>query len=86
MTSGALPQLLHLLGAPLGAALPAPLGTGPYKIVLADSGLPDLDTLTTFAVTYGQGHLLGPPAPLAGTRDHRPAQPGPPTARDEQQG
>jgi predicted amidohydrolase YtcJ len=46
VTSGALPQLLHLLGAPLGAALPAPLSTGPYKIVLADSGLPDLDTLT----------------------------------------
>jgi predicted amidohydrolase YtcJ len=46
VTSGALPQHLHLLGAPLGAALPAPLRTGPYKIVLADSGLPNLDTLT----------------------------------------
>ena len=44
--SGALPQRVHLLGAPLGATLPDGLTAGPYKIVLADSGLPDLDDLT----------------------------------------
>ncbi|MCH5675606.1 amidohydrolase family protein [Streptomyces gilvus] len=45
--SGALPQRVHVLGAPLHMPLPAPLTAGPYKIVLADSGLPDLDALTT---------------------------------------
>jgi len=42
---GALPQRVHLLGVPLGT--PAPEGTtaGPYKIVLADSDLPDPDSL-----------------------------------------
>jgi predicted amidohydrolase YtcJ len=44
--SGALPQRVHLLGAPLGATLPDGLATGPCKIVIADSGLPDLDELT----------------------------------------
>jgi predicted amidohydrolase YtcJ len=43
--SGVLPQRVHLLGAPLGATLPDGLRAGPYKIVLADSGLPDLDDL-----------------------------------------
>ena len=43
---GALPTRLQVLGAPLQfGALPAPLTTGPYKIVLADSGLPDIDQL-----------------------------------------
>ncbi|QFG26129.1 amidohydrolase family protein [Actinomadura sp. WMMB 499] len=45
---GALPQRVHLLGVPLDGP-PAPPGpritTGPYKIVLADSGLPSLDGL-----------------------------------------
>ncbi|MGW4911190.1 amidohydrolase family protein [Streptomyces sp. NPDC004270] len=44
--SGRLPQRLLLLGAPLGtppSARPAP---GPWKIVLADSGLPDFGGLT----------------------------------------
>ncbi|MGY1772473.1 amidohydrolase family protein [Blastococcus sp. SYSU D00813] len=43
---GALPQSVHLLGAPLGGPLPAGLTAGPVKLVLADSGLPDLDALT----------------------------------------
>ena len=42
---GALPQCLTLLGAPLDGALPRGLAAGPYKIVLADSGLPALDDL-----------------------------------------
>jgi predicted amidohydrolase YtcJ len=42
---GALPRV-HLLGAPLDAPPPPPLTAGPYKIVIADSGLPDLDALT----------------------------------------
>lgn len=54
MRGGALPQRVHLLGAPLdtpagregdptGPPCPA---VGPYKIVIADSGLPALDELT----------------------------------------
>jgi predicted amidohydrolase YtcJ len=43
--SGALPQRLELLGAPLGTGPLAGVWTGPYKIVLADSGLPTLDDL-----------------------------------------
>ncbi|MCW0213921.1 MAG: amidohydrolase family protein [Pseudonocardia sp.] len=42
---GRLPQRVHLLGAPLGSTPAAPLTAGPYKIVLADSGLPSLDDL-----------------------------------------
>ncbi|NHU48143.1 amidohydrolase family protein [Rhodococcus sp. A14] len=47
MSSGELPQRVHLLGAqPDESPLPtARLTIGPYKIVLADSGLPDLDDL-----------------------------------------
>ncbi|MFV2173114.1 amidohydrolase family protein [Actinomadura sp. LOL_016] len=45
---GALPPRVHLLGVPLEGP-PEPLDrritTGPYKIVLADSGLPSLDDL-----------------------------------------
>jgi predicted amidohydrolase YtcJ len=42
MRAGHLPPRVHLLGVPLGAELPAIPGltAGPYKIVLADSGLP----------------------------------------------
>jgi predicted amidohydrolase YtcJ len=43
--AGVLPRV-HLLGAPLDAPPPPPLTAGPYKIVIADSGLPDLDALT----------------------------------------
>lgn len=49
METGALPQHVQLLGVPIGWVPPAgprsPIG-GPYKIILADSGLPDLQTLT----------------------------------------
>ncbi len=51
MTRGLLPPRVALLGAPLGAPLPGDRGepgpsSGPYKIVLADSGLPGYDELT----------------------------------------
>ncbi|GAA1866854.1 amidohydrolase family protein [Pseudonocardia ailaonensis] len=42
----AVPQRLTLLGVPLGSAPPPGATAGPYKIVLADSGLPGLDELT----------------------------------------
>ncbi|TCN50100.1 putative amidohydrolase YtcJ [Rhodococcus sp. SMB37] len=46
--SGALPQRLHLLGAPHHFTPGAPDCTvGPYKIVIADSALPDIDDLTS---------------------------------------
>lgn len=45
--SGVLPQRLHLLGIPVGQEInDATVTTGPYKIVIADSDLSDLDTLT----------------------------------------
>ncbi|GAA2169104.1 amidohydrolase family protein [Actinomadura napierensis] len=45
---GALRQRVHLLGVPLDARGPVHprVTTGPYKVVLADSGLPSLDDLT----------------------------------------
>jgi hypothetical protein len=44
--SGALAQRVQLLGAPLQQKeLPAGLAAGPYKIVIADSELPDIDCL-----------------------------------------
>jgi predicted amidohydrolase YtcJ len=56
VATGALPQRVHLLGVPLGVVPPAPLTAGPYKIVLADSGLPDLDALTaTIRAAHGAG-------------------------------
>ncbi|TCK22015.1 amidohydrolase family protein [Pseudonocardia endophytica] len=42
----ALPQRLTLLGVPLGELPPPGADAGPYKIVLADSDLPDPDVLT----------------------------------------
>jgi predicted amidohydrolase YtcJ len=41
MARGELPPRVHLLGVPLGASVPATSGltVGPYKIVLADSGM-----------------------------------------------
>ncbi|MFC9555220.1 amidohydrolase family protein [Rhodococcus sp. NPDC056960] len=59
--SGALPQRLHLLGAPVNDeshSRPATVTVGPYKIVLADSGLPDFDTLTD---TIRHSHTRGRP-------------------------
>jgi predicted amidohydrolase YtcJ len=51
MAGGVLPPRVHLLGAPLGAVLPGDRGlpgpaSGPYKIVLADSGPLRYDHLT----------------------------------------
>ena len=49
MRTGALPQHVHLLGAPLGWTAPGDPrspSVGAYKIVLADSALPGLDDLT----------------------------------------
>ena len=49
MRTGALPQHVQLLGAPPGWTAPAGPRTpaaGPYKIILADSGLPGLGALT----------------------------------------
>lgn len=43
--SGTLPQRLTVLGTPLGARAPDGITTGPYKIVIADSALPDLGAL-----------------------------------------
>ncbi|MFD7205863.1 amidohydrolase family protein [Streptomyces sp. NPDC059893] len=43
--SGELPQRVQLLGVPLGATVSEGPAVGPYKIVLADSGLPALDDL-----------------------------------------
>ena len=40
-----MPQRVTLLGVPLGQQAPPPLVTGPYKIVLADSGLPSFPDL-----------------------------------------
>ncbi|RSN57908.1 amidohydrolase family protein [Actinomadura sp. WAC 06369] len=56
---GALPQRVHLLGVPPeGPAEPLPprVTTGPYKIVLADSGLPPLDGLVA---RIGRAHAAG---------------------------
>jgi predicted amidohydrolase YtcJ len=44
--ASALPQHVTLLGVGLEQAPPAGTTAAPYKIVLADSGLPDLDDLT----------------------------------------
>ncbi len=54
----ALPQGVTLLGVGLNSAPPPGTAAGPYKIVLADSGLPDLDDLTariTAAHDTGRG-------------------------------
>jgi predicted amidohydrolase YtcJ len=59
--SGALPQRLHLLGVSVGdehGERPATVTTGPYKIVLADSALPDFDALTD---TIRRAHAGGRP-------------------------
>ena len=53
---GSVPHRLRLLGAPLGFAGSEMFAAGPYKIVLADSGLPDLDDLAT---TIRRAHDAG---------------------------
>jgi len=56
--NGALLQRVRLLGVPLDTMPPEPLGVGPYKIVIADSGLPDLDELTE---RIRRAHAVGRP-------------------------
>ncbi|WP_280507689.1 amidohydrolase family protein, partial [Nocardia flavorosea] len=56
--TGTLPQRLNLLGVPLGRTGGPEVTTGAYKIVLADSGLPDIDTLVK---TIAYAHTLGRP-------------------------
>lgn len=56
--TGALPQRLNLLGVPLGRTGGPEVTTGAYKIVLADSELPDIDTLVD---TIARAHALGRP-------------------------
>jgi predicted amidohydrolase YtcJ len=63
MARGKLPPRVRLLGAPLGAVLPGDRGRpgpacGPYKIVLADSGLPRYDEL---AGRISAAHAAGRP-------------------------
>lgn len=45
LAGGALPQRLHLLGAPLGARLPLGVTIGPWKILPPDHKAPEWDTL-----------------------------------------
>lgn len=47
VATGDLAQRVTLLGVPLDRPAPDGTAAGPYKIVLADSGLPDLDALTS---------------------------------------
>ncbi|MBY8856169.1 amidohydrolase family protein [Nocardia sp. CA2R105] len=56
--SGAIPQRLNLLGVPLGHPGDPGVTTGPYKIVIADSDLPDIETLEA---TVRQAHSLRRP-------------------------
>jgi predicted amidohydrolase YtcJ len=59
---GTLPQHVQLLGVPLGwapAAGPASPAAGPFKITLADSALPDIDTLTDrIRTAHGAGRAV----------------------------
>ncbi len=57
--ASALPQHVTLLGVGLGEAAPPGTSVGPYKIVLADSGLPDLDDLTArITAAHGTGRAV----------------------------
>lgn len=56
--SGAVPQRLNLLGVPLGDPWGSTVTTGPYKIVIADSDLPDI---TSLADTILHAHRLRRP-------------------------
>lgn len=56
--SETLPQRLNLLGVPLGATNGPAATAGAYKIVLADSALPDI---TELASTIGRAHDVGRP-------------------------
>ncbi|GGL45533.1 amidohydrolase family protein [Nocardia jinanensis] len=56
--SGAVPQRLNLLGVPLGGECGPGVAAGAYKIVLADSGFPEIDVLVA---TVRRAHALGRP-------------------------
>ncbi|MGH8883318.1 MAG: amidohydrolase family protein, partial [Stackebrandtia sp.] len=56
--SGAIPQRLQLLGVPLGHSGGPAVTTGPYKIVVADSDLPDITALED---TVRRAHDCGRP-------------------------
>lgn len=56
--TGEIPQRLNLLGVPLGGVCDPVVGTGPYKIVIADSELPDIVALED---TIRRAHDLGRP-------------------------
>jgi predicted amidohydrolase YtcJ len=61
MRRGELPSRVHLLGVPLGETLPDTPGltVGPYKIVLADSGLPTYaDLAERIATAHGAGRAV----------------------------
>ncbi|WP_181068653.1 amidohydrolase family protein [Nocardia nova] len=63
VATGELPQRLYLLGAPLNATAPqsdSRVGLGPYKIVIADSGLPSLETLVG---GIREAHVTAGPSP-----------------------
>jgi predicted amidohydrolase YtcJ len=59
---GALPQHVDLLGVPLGWApvtLPDSPAVGPFKIIIVDSALPDIDTLTdSIRTAHGAGRAV----------------------------
>lgn len=56
--TGALSQRLNLMGIPLGHSGGPDVTTGAYKIVLADSGFPDIDSLVA---TIARAHAFGRP-------------------------
>jgi len=66
---GTVPQHVQLLGVPLGwapaagadspTAGPNPPAAGPFKIILADSALPDIETLTgRIRIAHGAGRAV----------------------------
>ncbi len=56
--SGAIAQRLNLLGVPLGHSCDPAVTVGPYKVVIADSDLPDIADLEA---TVRRSHELGRP-------------------------
>nr|WP_246325074.1 amidohydrolase family protein [Petropleomorpha daqingensis] len=59
LAGAGLPQRVTVLGAPLDGPLPHGLTAGPFKIVLADSALPDLDDLTgRIAAAHAAGRAV----------------------------
>ncbi|MFJ8816541.1 amidohydrolase family protein [Amycolatopsis thermoflava] len=59
LTGGALPQRLHLLGAPTGSQLPPGATVGPWKILRPDHEPPDWDALRDeIARTHAAGRAV----------------------------